>query len=445
MAPHNRAGGFKDAAEKFIEKNPNSPKINNILAKAEELKITLQPNVPEGTFKTKGLGYKQVPNAVQKFVEVAKSKTPELVGDKIGIAASTKNIEKAKAALGLKKLKEIPGVTTADKIPTPDKTKTRDMFKDFEIRTNQLGSNLGLIKGIGETIKAIPTPTGTLALTAGLGVDPASAIDRVALGAEAAFAPELVKQTSRLTSNPIVQRFFNLGLSPQMAMRAARIASPLGVASLIGEGGYQLYKAGQAERAKLQAMTPEERAGYLRAQEAENMIAAADGGLIRKGFADGPDDPSKRKFMKIMGGLASLPVLGKFIKIAEPLAPAVSKAIDGMPEFITDLIKKVKTKAEATGMKFFTGKSADEFTDVYKADGYTVTEQGNRVTVTKRKEQGDMLEKDMEMELEVDPETGGMTYKEATARPDAEGKLKDVEEYIDDIDLEDMKKYTYNE
>ena len=177
--------------------------------------------------------------------------------------------------------------------------------------------------------------------------------------------------------------------------------------------------------------------------EAFDYIGAANGGRI--GFADGPDDPSKRKFMKIMGGLASLPVVGKFIKIAEPLAPAVSRAFDSMPDFLTDLIAKVKAKAEATGMKFFTGKSADEFADVYKADGYTVTEQGNRVTVTKRKEQGDMLEKDMEMELEVDPETGGMTYKEATARPDAEGKLKDVEESIDDIDLEEMKKYTYDE
>ena len=345
----------------------------------------------------------------------------------------------------IEKAKTIPGVTTADKIKRPESAVTRDMIKDFEIRTNQLGSNLGLIKGVGETIKAIPTPTGTLALTAGLGVDPTSAIDRVALGAEAAFAPELVKQTSRLTSNPIVQRFFNLGLSPQMAMRAARIASPLGVASLAGEGVYQLYKAGQAERAKLEAMTPEERAGYLRAQEAENMIAAADGGLIRKGFADGPENPSKRKFMKIMGGLASLPVLGKFIKITEPLAPAVSKAIDGMPEFITDLIKKVKAKAEETGMKYFTGNRADEFADVYKADGYTVTEQGNKITVTKRNERGEMLEKDIEMEIETDPETGGVTYREATARPDAEGKLKDVEEYIDEIDLEDMKKYTYDE
>ena len=192
-------------------------------------------------------------------------------------------------------------------------------------------------------------------------------------------------------------------------------------------------------------MTPEERAGYLRAQEAENMIAAADGGLIRKGFADGPSDPSKRKFMKIMGGLASLPVLGKFIKIAEPLAPAVSKAIDGMPEFITDLIKKVKAKAEETGMRYFTGNRSDEFDDVYREYDYTVTEKGNNITIRKTDDPDNPNFKEIEMEIETDPETGGITYREATARPDGDGKLKDIEEYVDDIDLEDMKKYTYDE
>jgi len=52
---------------------------------------------------------------------------------------------------------------------------------------------------------------------------------------------------------------------------------------------------------------------------------------------------------------------------------------------------------------------------------------------------------DMEMEIEYDPEVGAYEYREATARPDAEGKLKDVEEYIEDVDLEEMKKYTYDE
>jgi hypothetical protein len=177
--------------------------------------------------------------------------------------------------------------------------------------------------------------------------------------------------------------------------------------------------------------------------------AMAKGGIMRLGFADGPEDPSKRKFMKLGVGLMSLPIIGKYLKFAAPVAEKTTEIIrrgaDGIPDFIMDLIAKVKLKAEEKGKKYFTGNRSDEFADVYQADDFVVTEQGNKITLKKRKQEGDMLEKDIEMEIETDPETGGMTYKEATARPDAEGKLKDVEEYIDEIDLEDMKKYTYDE
>ena len=115
MGPHNRTGGFKQMAEKFIEKNPNSPKIANILKEAENLKITLQPNVPEGTFKTKSLGYRQLSHPVGRFVEVAKSTMPELVDEKIGLAGYTKNLEMAKKSLGVKKTLEGVGKKTLKK------------------------------------------------------------------------------------------------------------------------------------------------------------------------------------------------------------------------------------------------------------------------------------------------------------------------------------------
>ena len=177
----------------------------------------------------------------------------------------------------------------------------------------------------------------------------------------------------------------------------------------------------------------------------EQMMAV--GGRV--GYADGPDDPSKRKFIKLGAGLMSLPIIGKYLKFAAPVAEKTTEIIrrgaDGIPDFIMDLITKVKLKAESTGMKYFTGNRSDEFADVYQADDFVVTQRGNKTTVKKRNQEGDMLEKDMEMEIETDPETGGVTYNEATARPDAEGKLKDVEEFIDDIDLEDMRKYTYDD
>ncbi len=104
LGPHNRAGGFKDMAEKFIEKNPdpNNPKVKNIIKKAEELKITLQPEVPKGTFKTKGLGFKQPADATGKFVEYAKFNLPELVDDKIGLKGFTGDTKMLETGLGLK-------------------------------------------------------------------------------------------------------------------------------------------------------------------------------------------------------------------------------------------------------------------------------------------------------------------------------------------------------
>ena len=148
---------------------------------------------------------------------------------------------------------------------------------------NRKGLNLGLLKGAGETIKAIPTLAGGLALNLAFQPDLSSGVDRAALGAEAAFAPELVRQASRVTSNPIVQRFFNLGLSPQMALRAARIASPIGIATLAGEGLYQAGKYAIDRRKELQSMSPVERDRLRQESDAFsfNEFSAAGGGIAK--------------------------------------------------------------------------------------------------------------------------------------------------------------------
>ena len=148
---------------------------------------------------------------------------------------------------------------------------------------NRKGLNLGLLKGAGETIKAIPTLAGGLALNLAFQPDLSSGVDRAALGAEAAFAPELVRQASRVTSNPIVQRFFNLGLSPQMALRAARIASPIGLATLAGEGLYQAGKYAIDRRKELQSMSPVERDRLRQESDAFsfNEFSAAGGGIAK--------------------------------------------------------------------------------------------------------------------------------------------------------------------
>jgi hypothetical protein len=146
--------------------------------------------------------------------------------------------------------------------------------------------DLGLFKDIGKgagaVLKAVPTPAATVGLTAGFGVDPTSAIDRASIAAEAAFAPALVQQAAKF--RPAVQRFLNLGLSPQMALRAARIASPIGIASLGAEGAYQLGKFTKDRIKQLREMSPEDREELRRKGDefAFSEFAAAGGGIAKQ-------------------------------------------------------------------------------------------------------------------------------------------------------------------
>ena len=138
-----------------------------------------------------------------------------------------------------------------------------------------------------EAFKQLPTPLGAVGLNLGLGVDPTSAIDRASIAAEAAFAPQLVKQAAKLGS--VGQRIANIGLSPAMAARAARIASPIGIAALAAEGLYQGGKFTKKRIEELRSMTPEQREELRRQGEAQafDPFMAAEGGV-----ASGPPPKS---------------------------------------------------------------------------------------------------------------------------------------------------------
>src|SRR6056300_1162097 len=71
----------------------------------------------------------------------------------------------------------------------------------------------------------------------------------------------------------------------------------------------------------------------------------ATGGRV--GLKDGPPDPSRRNFLKILGGLAAIPIVGKFFKPAK-VAKTVSKVplvktppVTGKPEWFDALVNKV--------------------------------------------------------------------------------------------------------
>jgi hypothetical protein len=251
LGPYNRSGGFKDMAEKFIEKNPDpkNPKIKNIIKKAEELKVTLQPNVPKGSFKTKGLGYKQPANPTGKFVTYAKSYLPELVDDNIGLKGYTKNREMLEKGLkATRKVAQSSGPT--------------------------LGMNLGFGTGLKTLGEVAGSPAAALALATMTVRDnlrkgeslPVAVADKM-VGAELL----LPGVTSRFAPG-VLKSITGLG-------RAARLFTPVG----LGITAAGVVKDVVRESKRRAALSDEERLKEdLEAQEKfdEMMVGAAKGGLI---------------------------------------------------------------------------------------------------------------------------------------------------------------------
>ena len=120
-----------------------------------------------------------------------------------------------------------------------------------------------------------------------------------------------------------------------------RAFTPIGLATIAGGAGYDVYK----EIKRRQELTDEERLQEdieAQARDDEMMVGAAEGGRI--GFADGPDDPKRRTFMKVMAGIASLPILGKFFKPAVPLVKKLSNTTTKMPDWFPNFVDRFINK-----------------------------------------------------------------------------------------------------
>ena len=164
----------------------------------------------------------------------------------------------------------------------------------------------------------------------------------------------------------------------------------------------------------------------------------ADGGRI--GFKKGMD---RRTFMKIMGGLTALPVVGKFFKGAEVAAPVVEKAVDvasGAPPYFFNLVDRIR----ALGKKFSGPKERSE-SYVYKDYEMDIDLDTGKIDIKKTKEAmipgGDEAGVAEEVYMTYKPGVADETtkggkvvdeYEEFTARPDIDGKMKDVEDGVPD-------------
>ena len=161
----------------------------------------------------------------------------------------------------------------------------------------------------------------------------------------------------------------------------------------------------------------------------EDRTQEADGGRI--GLKKGMD---RRTFMKIVGGISALPIVGKFLKFGKPVAKTVaedvSKVADQAPDYFFNLVSKIKMFG-----KEGTSIGPRQKTTNYK--NYELTEDVGTgdLRITKQKGDKEFGYEEEVMEFRKGQRTeDGVTfdeYDEATIRPDMDGKMKDIEDGIE--------------
>ena len=193
----------------------------------------------------------------------------------------------------------------------------------------------------------------------------------------------------------------------------------------------------------------------------------------RMGYAGG--GMGRRAFLKMMAGVAAFPFLGRGAKEVVKEAPTAIKAAetviergaDGIPKYAFDLIEVVKAKGTKEIIEGFARNTPVQKKYTYK--GVEVIEDGTGGTSVRKEHTGPahwvdeagegQADEGITREVGFEIKEGGYEqignpqfddaaksvklddeYFEATVRPDSEGKLKDVEEGIDELDHLDLKK-----
>ena len=269
LATYNTNSGLIKSMKSYMSKNQNSkdPAVQNKIKKQVEFLEDLKLRVDTPTGR---VGSKEVLAAVDRKAGVLPNFLAQLRALNIKLPA------KAKAAvLGISGGLGATTLATAGPIEETGST-AMDTAKTVAAGTAgaaTLGTKTGR-KAAGKFAAGAFGPLGLLAFNTGLGVDPTQSIDRLGLGLEATFLKDAVKGTIGATKGMKnralqkgIQRILNAGMSVPTALKVARVASPLGIASLAGEGLYQVGKLGYEDQQRFNALSPEEQAAERAEQE----------------------------------------------------------------------------------------------------------------------------------------------------------------------------------
>lgn len=450
LGPYNRTGGFKETAEKFIEKfpDPNNPKVQAILEKADELGVTIRPNLPEGTFPTKALGYKQAADPVKKFIDVATKVTPALASKDLGIPSYKGDIDMAKRALGVRELgaEFFPGAKATGEFI--ESTVGDFAAKRFGKGFLKLFGAAGAAYGIYDT---------------GVAIQEGKSVPEIAFrffGLDPVYST--IREYNRL---PEDAQEIQKKINAQSSFDASQMdAMDEGLVGLSGRPEVTEEEKLYLDQQKQIVKETVEKENQARAEGRSgigNMIrqkfyeitgqpysmSFANGGRVQLKDGGKPINVGRRKFIKGAGFfLAAIPFLGKIIKPATKAAPevieAVTRTANEIPTYLTDLISKVKMM----GKSKLIGKydNPDGYVQ-YELGDYKVVDSPTGTRVNKIDDRGEYGYNEYEMELRKDPETGALEYDEYTASPDFDGKMKDVDDGIEDSVHEVMKKFAYED
>jgi hypothetical protein len=265
LATYNTNSGLIKSIKAYVAKNQNSTdpvvqdKIKKQIAFLEDLKLRI--DTPTGR-----VGSKEVLAAVDRQAGTLPNFLAQLKALNIKLPA------KAKAVL-LGTGGGLAATTLAAAGPIEETGSTAmDTAKNVGAATAGalgFGTKTGR-KILGKGVNLGFGPTGILGINAFLGVDPKESLDRAMLGVEGALLPSAVKGTLSVTDkikNPLIRKTIEratlAGMSPTMALRFARVANPIGIATLAGEGLYQLGKRGYDQYQAMQDMTEQEKSDFL--------------------------------------------------------------------------------------------------------------------------------------------------------------------------------------
>jgi hypothetical protein len=262
-------------------------------------------------------------------------------------------------------------------------------------------------------------------------------------GVELLF-PELSKKTLPGVMSGI------LGLG-----RVGKMLTPVGTA-MTTVGGLKERAKAMMQEADALTKTPYQE-DLIDEYAAKQYRGYESGGRV--GFAEGPEDPSKRKFMKIAGGLASLPIVGRFFdiaQVAEKAAPAVVETFKNAPPHFMGLVNKIRALGKIVEPEKLMPSEQKRFSNVYDYGDYRMFEsKDGQIEIAKDKfmatDYGDAkvseeymsynpkspkIGKKGELTGETEPQ-----YDEYTAYADQDGKMKDV---VDGVEPNTIDEGTYS-